>query len=122
MKNNPIKLIETEAEYKAAQQRVAELTKEELEPNSSPFDEVNLLLVLIEDYQKKHVLIEEPDPIEYLKIRMEELGLEPKDLVQYIGDRSTVTKILNKKRELTAKMMKELHRGLNIPTSILLGA
>jgi len=115
-----IKIIETPAEFEAAQQRVFECMEQEIISGSELENELKVLTLLIKDYQARTLAFEEIDPIDYIQIRMEELGLEPKDLVKFIGDRSTVTKILTKKRELTVRMMREFHRHLNIPASALL--
>ncbi|MBN4085243.1 helix-turn-helix domain-containing protein, partial [Flavobacteriaceae bacterium AH-315-B10] len=63
--------------------------------------------------------IEAPDPIEAIKIRMEEMNLKQKDLVGIIGGKSRVSEILNKKKKLTVEMIRELEKILNISASVL---
>jgi HTH-type transcriptional regulator/antitoxin HigA len=61
-----------------------------------------------------------PDPIEAIKIRMEDLGLEPKDLVPAIGDKGTVSKVLNRKLPLSLRMIRNLSKQLQLPADILI--
>lgn len=79
------------------------------------------LSLLIEDYEDRHYLIEAPDPIEAIKIRMEEKNLNQKDLVGVIGRKSRVSEVLNRKRKLTVDIIRELERVLDISASVLVG-
>jgi HTH-type transcriptional regulator / antitoxin HigA len=83
-------------------------------------DEAEILSLMIENYENEHYPIESPDPIEAIKIRMEELNLRQKDLVGVIGGKSRVSEILNRKKKLTVDMIRELERILNISASVLL--
>ena len=82
-------------------------------------DEAEILSLLIENYENEHYLIEAPDTIEAIKIRMEELNMRQKDLVGIIGGKSGVSEILNKKKKLTVDMIRELERVLQISASVL---
>ena len=75
--------------------------------------------LLIENYENKYYPIEAPDPIEAIKIRMEEMNLKQKDLIGIIGGKSRVSEILNKKKKLTVEMIRDLERILNISASVL---
>jgi HTH-type transcriptional regulator / antitoxin HigA len=87
----------------------------------SPEEEVlELVSILVESYETKHFPIEPPDPIEAIKIRMEEQGLMKKDLAQYFGSQSRVSEVLNRKRPLTLDMMRKIHRGMGISANTLL--
>ena len=110
--------IKTEAEYQAVMQRIESLMMSDNEADKDLFE---VLAILADDYENKHYPIEPPDPKEAIRFRMEQLGLKQKDLMQYIGTESRVSEVLNGKRDLTVDMIRNLHRGLNIPTSILLG-
>ena len=90
------KLIKTETEYSAALSRIDELF--DVTPGSKEFDEVELLIALVELYEQKHYKIEAPDPIEAIKFRMEQMGMKRVDLEQYLGTRARVSEILNKQR------------------------
>ena len=82
-------------------------------------DAAEALSLLIENYENEHFLIEVPDPVEAIKIRMEELNLKQKDLIGVIGGKSRVSEILNKKKRLTVEMIRNLNVKLNLSTSIL---
>ncbi len=82
-------------------------------------DEADILALLIDDYEKKHFPIDAPDPIEAIKIRMEEMQLKQSDLVNEIGGKSRVSEILNRKRKLTVDMIRNLTTRLNLSANIL---
>ena len=83
-------------------------------------DEADLLGLMIDDYEKKHYPILAPDPIEAIKIRMEEMHLKQIDLVNEIGGKSRVSEILNRKRKLTVEMIRKLNRRLNLSPALLI--
>ncbi len=82
-------------------------------------DEAEILSLMIENYENEHYTIDAPDPIEAIKIRMEELNLRQKDLIGVIGGKSRVSEILNRKKKLTVEMIRELERVLQISASVL---
>ena len=75
-------------------------------------DKLDILLVLVEDYEEKHHQISPPSPIEAIKFRMEQMNLTRKDLEPYIGNRGRVSEILNQRRELSLNMIRNLHSNL----------
>ncbi len=83
-------------------------------------DEADLLGLMIDDYEKKHYPILAPDPIEAIKIRMEEMHLKQIDLINEIGGKSRVSEILNRKRRLTVEMIRKLNRRLNLSPELLI--
>jgi len=83
-------------------------------------DEADLLGLMIDDYEKKNYPIETPDPIEAIKIRMEEMQLKQIDLVNEIGGKSRVSEILNRKRKLTVEMIRKLTKRLNLSPGLLI--
>ena len=83
-------------------------------------DEADILGLIIDDYEKKHYPIEAPDPIEAIKIRMEEMQLKQVDLVTEIGGKSRVSEILNRKRKLTVEMIRNLTTRLNLSAGLLI--
>ena len=113
-----IKLIKTEADYSAALARIDELF--DATPGSKNFDEVELLMKLVEFYEEQHYKIEAPDPIEAIKFRMEQMEMKRMDLAKYLGTRSRVSEILNRQRNLTLTMIKKLHKEFGIPAESLL--
>ena len=89
------------------------------QPNTPAGDEMEILAALVEAYEEKHHDIAPPDPIEAIKFRMEQMGLKDTDLTPFLGQRSRVSEILNKKRSLSLKMIRNLHKGLKIPLESL---
>jgi HTH-type transcriptional regulator / antitoxin HigA len=90
-------------------------------PEQSAEEEVlELVSILVEDYEERHFPIEAPDPIDARKIKMEEEGLKRKDLVDYFGSPSWVSEVLNRKRPLTLGLIKRIHKGLGISAETLL--
>jgi HTH-type transcriptional regulator/antitoxin HigA len=83
-------------------------------------DEADVLGLMIDEYEKKHYPIEAPDPIEAIKIRMEEMQLKQVDLVDEIGGKSRVSEVLNRKRKLTVDMIRNLTRRLNLSPELLI--
>lgn len=112
-----LKPIKSEQDYEIALRRLEEIF-DSLE-NTKDGDEADILSMLIETYENQHFPIEAPDPIEAIKIRMEEMNLKQKDLVGIIGGKSRVSEILNKKKRLTVDMIRELERILHISASVL---
>src|SRR5690606_36297443 len=104
-----IRLISTEADYQAALQRIRRLW--EADPDTREAEELEILALLVNKFEEEHYPIEEPDPIDYIKIRMEELGLRQEDMVPYMGNKGNVSKVLNRKRPLSLEMIRNLHRG-----------
>jgi HTH-type transcriptional regulator/antitoxin HigA len=83
-------------------------------------DELDILGLMVDDYENKHYPIDAPDPIEAIKIRMEELDLKQVDLINEIGGKSRVSEILNRKRRLTVDMIRRLANKLNLSASLLI--
>jgi HTH-type transcriptional regulator/antitoxin HigA len=113
---NPIK---TEADYEATLARVEELWG--AKPDTPEGDELEVLFTLVEAYEAKHYPIAPPDPVEAIKFEMESRGLTRKDLEHYLGSRGRVSEVLNHKRSLSIKMIRNLHKGLGIPLESLVG-
>lgn len=112
-----IKPVRTETDYDAALARIEEIWN--AEPGTPESDELDVLSVLVEDYEKKHHPIPPPDPIEAIKFRMEQMGLSRRDLEPYIGSRGRVAEVLNRKRGLSIEMIRNLSEGLGISAEVL---
>jgi len=112
-----IKPIKTEKDYQKALKRLEQIF--DASPKSKEGDEAEILSLLIENYENQYYLIESPDPIEAIKIRMEEINIKQKDLVGVIGGKSRVSEVLNKKKRLTVDMIRELEKVLHLSASIL---
>jgi len=114
---NP-KLVKTEADYEAALARVSQLMS--ARPGTSEGDELELWAHLVEEYEEEHYPIDLPDPIAAIRFRMDQQDLKAADLIPYIGSKSKVSEVLNRKRPLSLAMIRKLHSGLGIPAEILL--
>lgn len=112
--------IRTEEDYDAALARIDMLMN--AEAGTPEWDELDILVTLVEAYEAKHYPIPACDLVEAIKFRMEQMGLEPKDLTPIIGLRSKVSEVLNHKRQLSIAMIRNLHARLNVPYESLLGA
>ena len=113
-----IKPIKSEADYKIALKRLEEIFDSPV--GTSESDEADLLGLIVDEYEKKHYPIEAPDPIEAIKIRMEEMQLKQVDLVDVIGGKSRVSEVLNRKRKLTIEMIRNLTKRLNLSPDLLI--
>ncbi len=114
-----IKPIKTERDYQKALKQIEKLW--DAKPNTAKGDRLEVLVTLVEAYEEKHYKIEPPDAIQAIKFRMEQLGLKQSDLAKYLGGRSRVSEVLNRKRKLTVDMMRSLRKHLDIPPESLLG-
>ena len=112
-----IKPIRTEKDYAKALKRLEKIF--DSSPKSKEGDEAEILSLLIENYENQYYPISAPDPIEAIKIRMEELNIKQKDLVGVIGGKSRVSEVLNKKKRLTVDMIRKLEKMLHLSASIL---
>jgi HTH-type transcriptional regulator / antitoxin HigA len=113
-----IKPIKTDADYKDTLKRLEAIFDTAIGTPES--DEADVLGLMIDEYEKKHYPIEAPDPIEAIKIRMEEMHLKQIDLVDAIGGKSRVSEVLNRKRKLTVDMIRNLTRRLNLSPGLLI--
>lgn len=111
------KLIKSEEDYQLALNRLEEIF--DATAGTPESDEADVLALLIDEYEKQVYPIEAPDPIEAIKIRMEEMQLKQADLIPEIGGKSRVSEVLNRKRKLTVEMIRNLAIRLNLSASIL---
>lgn len=112
------KLIKTKKDYDDALARIEELM--DAKQGTSEADELELLVTLVELYEESQYPIQRPDPVEAIKFRIDQLGMNRQDLIPFIGSRSKVSEILNKKKPLSLSMMRALNKGLGIPAEVLL--
>jgi len=112
--------IRTDEDYRTALARVREIFHA---PDDSPeADELEVLTILVHDYEQRTVTWGPSDPVDAIKFAMERLNLRPRDLVPYLGASSRVAEILGRRRSLTVEMIRKLHEGLGIPFESLIGA
>lgn len=113
-----IQPIRTKEDNDKALARINEIFN--AEPNTAEHDELDILTTLVCAYEEQSIKIEAPDPVVAIKFRMEQQGLDDEDLVPFLGHRSRVSEILNRKRRLTIAMIRKLHNGLSIPLASLI--
>ena len=111
-------ILENETDYEKASERFQQLKY--AKKGSSDHKEKMLLAFLIDDYGKKHSTLPELDPIEFIKIRMEDFGYKAADLAKEYGDKGTVSKVLNYKQPLSLTMIRKFSKILQIPTDALI--
>ena len=117
--NMNIKVIRNKAEYEEALGNLSKLMDRNPEPGSKNENDLELLMLVINDYEQK---IAEPimlDPVEAIKFRMDQMQYTRKDLVPFFGSISRVSEVLSRKRNLSLSMIRKLHEGLGIPLESL---
>jgi len=118
MKKAKLKVITSEREYRQSVRAIEALW--DAKPGSEAHDSLEVLALLVDDYEKRTFPMEEPDPVAAIRFRLEQAGLEPRDLVSILGSRSRVSEILNRKRGLTLEMVRRLFDELHIPMEALI--
>lgn len=113
-----IRPIRNEADYQKALERLEVIF--DAKRGTEEGDELEILAMVIDNYENDNFPIDMPDPISAINFRMEQMGLKQKDLVKMIGFKSRVSEIMNRKRKLTLEMIRKLNADLNIPTEILI--
>ncbi len=113
-----IKPIKTKGDYQKALTSLEAIF--DAKAGSTAGDELEVMGILIENYEKEKFPIDFPDPIEAIKFRMEQLGYNQNDLARVIGLKSRASEILNKKRKLNLEMIRSIHEQLDIPTEVLI--
>ncbi len=114
------KVIKTEAAYQKAIKRTLAIFQ--AKENTAEADELALLLVLVKDYEDKHIHLPSLDPIEVIKFKMEERGMKAKDLEPILGSKGHVSSILSGRREITLKMAQRLKNYFQLPAELFLPA
>ena len=109
--------IRNEKDYQKALDRLEDIF--DAKKGTEEGDELEILSILIDRYENENFPIGMPDPIEAIKFRMEQMGMNQKDLAEVVGFKSRVSEILNKKRKLTLDMIRKLNTTLHIPTEVL---
>lgn len=110
--------IKTQRDYRRALKNIEGLMT--AKRNTPEGDRLDVLVTLVEAWERKHYPLDLPDPVEAIKYHMEQNGLQPRDLIPYFGSRNRVYEVLNRRRPLTLKMIWQLHQGLGIPAESLI--
>nr|WP_315216472.1 helix-turn-helix domain-containing protein [uncultured Flavobacterium sp.] len=113
-----IKPIKTVKDYNQALERLEVIF--DAKNGTSEGDELEVLGILIDQYENEHFPIDLPDPIEAIKFRMEQMGYNQNDLANIVGLKSRASEILNRRRKLSLEMIRKLHKVLHIPTDVLI--
>ena len=113
-----LKPIKTKKDYQNALERLEVIF--DAKKGTKEGDELEILGILIDQYENEQFPIELPDPIEAIKFRMEQMGYNQMDLARVVGLKSRASEILNGKRKLSLDMIRQLHDKLNIPTDVLI--
>lgn len=115
-----LKIIKTKKQYQEYLDWVDKQFDKKVKSHSPQGEKVQVALLLIKQYEDLHYPIPTPDPIEVIKLKMQDLGLKNKDLVGKVGSKGYVSALLNKRKPLTLELAKLFHRELNIPADVLL--
>ena len=112
------RIIKTEEEYNRLLSRIEQIM--DAEPGTPEGDELELVSLLVEKYEEEHFSLPDPDPVDVIQYYMEQRGLKAKDLVGILGDKTTVSKILNRERKLNLRMVRNLNQKVHIPVKDLI--
>jgi HTH-type transcriptional regulator / antitoxin HigA len=116
--NMDIAPIKTQRDYRRALKRIEKLMS--AKRGTPEGDYLDVLVTLVEPWERQHYPLDLPDPVEAIKYHMDQNGLKPRDLIPFIGSRNRVHEVLNRRRSQTLKMIWRLHEGLGIPAESLL--
>lgn len=117
-----LKPIKTEDQYNDVLARVYELMQTDIADGSANSDELEILSILVKEYELIHYPIAYPNPLEAIKFRMEQMNLSENELSNILGNRSRKSEILSGKRKLNLSMIRKLTEILNIPAEVLIQA
>ena len=115
-----LKIIKTKKQYEQYLNWVDVQFDNKVKANTPQGEKLQVALLLIQQYEDANYPIPLPDPIDAIKVKMDELGLKNKDLVGIVGSKGYVSSLLNKKKPLTLELAKLFHQELNIPAEVLL--
>ncbi len=115
-----LKTIKSKKEYEAALKWVDQMFDKKVKPNSPAGETLQVALLLIKAYEDVHYSIPLPDPIDAIKLKMQEAGLKNKDLVGTIGTKGYVSAVLNKKKPMTLELVRLFHQKFGISAEVLI--
>ncbi|MHB8875483.1 MAG: helix-turn-helix domain-containing protein [Myxococcaceae bacterium] len=118
MKKTKLKVISSKREYRRALELIEHLW--DAVPGTEDHDALEVLALLVEDYEKRTFPMDQPDPVAAIRFRLEQAGMAQKDLVPILGSRSRVSEIMSRKRSLTVEMIRKLFDELHIPMEALI--
>jgi len=117
-----VRLIKNEQQYEETLMRVYALLQKDLKPDSKESDELEILSILVKEYENEHYPVAQPNPLEAIRFRLEQMNMSEADLSEILGARSRKSEILSGKRKLSLSMIRKLKEKLNIPAEVLIQA
>ena len=115
-----LRIIKTKKQYQEYLDCIDLQFDKKVKPNSVTGEKIQVALLLIKQYEDIHYPVPLPDPIDAIKLKMQDLGLKNKDLVGKVGSKGYVSALLNKRKPLTLELARLFHKELSIPADILL--
>lgn len=115
-----IRPIKNDNQYESALERVYELMQGIVASGTSESDELEVLSILIKEFENEHYPISQPNPLDAIKFRLEQMNMTESELSEILGARSRKSEILSGKRKLSLSMIRKLHKKLHIPAQILI--
>jgi HTH-type transcriptional regulator/antitoxin HigA len=117
-----LKPIKNDQQYEEALERVYMLMQKDIHPDSKQSDELEVLSILVKEYEQEHYVLPKPNPIAAIKFRLEQMNMSESQLGDILGYRSRKSEILSGKRKLSLAMIRKLNDVLNIPAASLIQA
>lgn len=117
-----LKPIKNNSQYEDTLNRIYKLMQMELKPNSKASDELEVLSILVKEYEEKYFPVPKPNPLEAIKFRLDQMGMSEAELSAILGHRSRKSEILSGKRKLSLSMIRKLNEVLKIPAEVLIQA
>lgn len=114
--------IKNEQQYESALKRVYALLQKDIKPDSKDSDELEILSILVKEYENEYYQVAQPNPIAAIRFRLEQMNMSEADLSAILGARSRKSEILSGKRKLSLSMIRKLKEKLNIPAEVLIQA
>ncbi len=114
-----VKPIKSNRDYEEGLSRVYQLMQKDIKPKTKNSDELEVLSILIKDYELTHYPVPKPKPLEAIRFRLEQMGMTESELSQILGYRSRKSEILSGKRKLSLVMIRKLNDLLHIPAEEL---
>lgn len=115
-----LRIIKTKKQYQEYLDWVDKMFDKKIRPNTPEGEKLQVALLLIKQYEDVNYPIPLPDPVDAIKLKMQEMGLKNKDLVGKVGSKGYISALLNKRKPLTLELARLFHRELDIPADILL--
>ena len=117
-----LKPVRSKKQYEDALDRIYNLLQKDIKVGSKESDELEILSILVKQYEIEHFPMEKPNPLEAIKFRLEQTGMSETELSVILGNKSRKSEILSGKRKLSLAMIRRLHEVLHIPADVLIRA